>query len=227
MAETGASLAETNLIESQVKQSQAALAEAQQMLDDTTLHAPFDGVITGKYLKAGDYARRGEKVLELTDLSILEAEFPLPERYSLLVRNGAKVSIDLPAVGMTAVGQIVAVNAAIDSASRTFLTKVAVDNPDGLIKTGSFCTGRFDLPTVTDALAIPQVAVVAEEGRSYVWTSTNGRAHRVEVELGDEDGTFVQVVAGVDENTPVVISGAGILTEGAELSVRQATDSAD
>lgn len=214
IAETGASLAETNIIETQVQQAQALVAQARQGLEDTTLRAPFDGVITDRLVRVGDYARRGEEVVEIADVSTLTAEFNVPERYAPFMKAGIETDVQIPALGQTVSGGVTAVNAAIDMRTRTFLVKVTVSNDDESLKSGAFCTGSFRLPHVDAGLAIPAESVVSLEGRQFVWTVQDGVARRVEITTGERTLELIQVTSGLTEEDVVIRSGFGSLSDG-------------
>lgn len=205
--------------EAQVAQASAALAQSRQMLEDTTVEAPFPGVITGRFRKTGDYAKKGDEILEITNLSPLEAEFNVPERFASVVREGLSVDVQVESIRLKRKGNIFAVNQAIEPRTRTFLVKVEVDNSDRAIKSGAFCTGTFLLPTVRDVAAVPIEALQDLEGRSFVWVANNRKAGRVFVRVGEQDQEYVEIREGLTEGDTVVIEGAGALAEGDELEI--------
>jgi len=66
---------------------------------------------------------------------------------------------------------------------------VAVDNRDGKLQAGLFCSASFKLPLIKDQMTIPTAALSRDEGRSTVWIVENGKAHLRNVsEGGSLDG---------------------------------------
>jgi HlyD family secretion protein len=219
IAETGPTKEATEVAENKVGEKEATLAQAQQKLEDTSVKAPFNGVITGKYLNAGDYVKRGDEVLEITDLSYLEAEMQAPERYASLMKVGIPVTLRIESLLTQRKGQVIAVNDAIDMSTRTFLVKVGIDNSDHSIKAGTFFSGVFQLQPIRDAIAIPTVALRQEGGRSFVWIADSGSARQQIVVSGEQTEEYVQIRSGLSGDETVVIEGAGALSEGDPLQI--------
>lgn len=217
MAESGPTVEAIEVARSRVGEAEAAVARARQTVEDTTVEAPFDGVVTARRLKSGDFANRGEEVVKVTGLTSLEAETRVPERFAQQVTMGLAVRVVVESLGLERAGKVVAVNEAIDPATRSFLVKVAVDNADLSLKAGVFSVCEFEIPPIKDGLAIPALAVQSVEGRRYVWTEQNGRAHRVAVELGESTDGFIQVVSGLTGGETIFVEGIGALVEGDEI----------
>lgn len=219
VAESGPTEEQIEIARSRVEETEAAVAMARQNLKDTRVRAPYAGVITRRHLKVGDYVNRGEPVLDLADISYLEAETRIPERYAQQVELAIPALITIESLGIEREGAVIAVSGAIDQANRTFLVKVGIDNSDYSLKAGMFCTCDFQLPPLDGVLAVPHVAVQHREGNSFVWIESSGRVRRVDVTLGTRNNGFVQVLNGLAGDERVVVVGAGALSEDDEIEV--------
>ena len=202
-----------------VIQARVGLDTARQALEDCTVVAPYTGFVTGKYREQGEYVHRGEVVVEIMDLSTLEAEVALPERYFESVPVGVPVPIEVGSMTMPVKGEVVAVNPKIDPQTRTFQIKVRVENQEGRLKAGLFCSGLLSLPAVQGSLAVPSVAVLNDEGRSYVWVANGGMVKRRLIQVGVVAGGFVQVTDGLQTGEKVVVEGVGGLMDGSMVEV--------
>ena len=205
--------------ESQIEEAESALETAKQTLDDTEVRAPYSGIVTGRFLKTGDMADRGNSVIELSTIELLEAEMQVPERYSAVLEPGAEVDLAIDALGIERTAVVTHVNPSIDRSTRTFLVKVQVENDDGAIKAGAFAVGTFQLPAYEEAPAVPHQAVHEEEGRFYVWVAENGQAQRAFVDVGEKNDEYVQILTGVSLGQEVVVDGYGALTDGDMLNI--------
>jgi RND family efflux transporter MFP subunit len=202
-----------------VLQARVGLDTARQALEDCTVAAPYAGFVTGKFREQGEYVRRGEVIVEIMDLSSLEAEVALPERYFESVSPGAPVPIEVGSVSMQVNGEVVAVNPKIDPQTRTFLIKVRVDNQEGRLKAGLFCSGLLSLPSVQGGIAVPSAAVLNDEGRSYVWVAKAGMVKRRVIQVGATAEGFVEVTDGLETGEKVVVEGTGGLMDGSPVEV--------
>jgi RND family efflux transporter MFP subunit len=202
-----------------VLQARVRLDTARQALMDCTVGAPYRGFVTGKFHEQGEYARRGEVVVEIMDLSTLEAEVDLPERYVEMISTGSPVTVEIGSVGMQVEGEVVAVNPKVDPQTRTFLIKVRVDNPEERLKAGLFCSGLLNLPPVKDGIAVPSAAVLNDEGRFFVWVVQDERVQRRFIQPGINGGSFVQVSDGLRPGEQVVVDGYGGLMDGNPIEI--------
>lgn len=227
ISETGPTQEQIAVVQAQVAQAEAAVDQARQILQDATIRAPFDGVVTQRLKKAGDFVNRAEPVIELANIETLEAEMRVPESYASMIENGSELDVIVEAIHEVHPGAVFAVSESIDQATRTFQVKVAVDNSDRSIKTGMFCTGEFHLPNKVNVPAVPLDALVQEEGRYYVWVAENSNATRIEVEIGEEDGEYREILSGVETGDQVIVEGKGALTEGADIVLQENNDNDD
>ncbi|MFP4173945.1 MAG: efflux RND transporter periplasmic adaptor subunit, partial [Candidatus Hydrogenedentota bacterium] len=217
IAESGPTDEEIAVAETEVERGEAGLSQAQQALEDTEVRAPYDGVITGRYAKAGDYVPVGQDVVKISALDVLEAEMHIPERFAGIMETGLNVEVRVDTHDLTREGTVVAVNQAIDRQTRTFEVKVQAPNEDHAIKAGAFCVGEFNLPEQEDVLAVPREAVIEQEGEFYVWVADNGEARQAFVTRGERHEDYVHIEEGLEEGQEVVVRGFGALAEGDEL----------
>ena len=203
------------------RQAQAARDTARQLLTDCTITAPYDGVVTARFLEDGEYVKKGNKVLEIMDLTVLNAELELPERHAGEISPGLFVNLSLNSRMDPITGKVVAVNPKVEKLNRTFLVKVAVDNREGKLHAGLFCSASFKLPLKKDQMAIPNVALSRDQGHSTVWVIENGKAYSREVREGKSLNGWVWILDGLKSGDVVVTEGAGGLIEGNSVIVTQ------
>lgn len=202
-----------------LKEAEARRAMARQALEDATGYAPYDGVVTARFHQRGEYANKADRMIELMDLASLDAEMEIPEPYAGQITAGIEVDVALRSGGETVKGRVIAVNPKVDLATRTFKVKVRVENRDGSLQAGLFCTGTIRLPERTGRPAVPSEAVTRDEGRSVVWVVDGGKVRsQAVVEAGSADG-WVFLRDGFKGGEKVVTAGAGALHEGAEVRV--------
>lgn len=194
-----------------LQQSKAAMDDAQQKLDDTTIRAPYNGYVTHRYDMVGEYANVAQPAFDFTDLSVLEAEMDLPERYAGSVPVGLKAKISFLSGFAPVEGVVTRVNPSINTDTRTFEIKVQVQNPKFTLPNGLFCTGTFVLPELKNKPAIPKEAISQLHGQSIVWVIKNGRAHLQQVTAGATNGNWVMIDSGLKIGEMVATSGTTVL----------------
>jgi RND family efflux transporter MFP subunit len=202
-----------------MEQARAARDQAEQALRDCTVRAPHDGVVTARYREPGEFIARGDPVIEIMDVSLLHAELELPERYAGLIPPGSSVSLGLQHRGTGIEGEVSTVNPKIETSTRTFMVKVDVDNSDGSLQAGLFCSASFPLPPQLDQLAVRVDALVRDEGRTTVWIVEDGVVASREITEGPALDGWILVRSGLEEGDLVVVEGGGGLIEGGEVVV--------
>lgn len=202
-----------------VTEAEVRVALARQMLSDASVSAPYDGAITSRWKQKGEFVNKGDPVVEIMDLSTLEAEMEIPEPYAGRIETGTEVRVRLRDGRTGKTGRVVAVNPKVDLSTRTFRVKVEVDNGDGGLQAGLFCAGTFELPPRTGVAAVPVSSLQRDEGRSFVWVILGDKVTQRVVREAGTEGDWVYLDDGVSAGEQVVSQGAGGLYEGAAVSV--------
>jgi len=109
-------------------------------------------------------------------------------------------------------GTVDLVSPAMDESSRTVKVRVEVANPDGRLLAGMFASVKLFLPGSEEVLAIPRVALLEDEGRSFVFVHHHDDYYlRRPVDAGRSWDRWVEVQSGLDAAQTVVAEGAFLL----------------
>lgn len=115
---------------------------AEKAIEDASIIAPFDGIVSKKYLNAGEYVDKGKPVVEIVNIDTIKAHFKVPEKYIDKVKLGGKIRITLEHYpNKTFTGEIYAVNPMGDSSTHSFEIVATINNIDHAIKAGMFVKG--------------------------------------------------------------------------------------
>ena len=202
--------------------SQAANAE--DRLRNAVVRAPKAGVISKKYVQAGDRVDNGKPVYELVDTRVLQLAASVPTEWLPQLKVGRPVSLTVAQMDSTAVsGRISRINPTADPATRQIEIYVDVPNPRETLVGGLFVSGRVLTGEASGAVAVPEVAVRYEgEARTaYVYAVSGGRIARRRVVLGilDDDQSLAQVRSGVAEGDTVVVGPIEGLVDGTPVQI--------
>jgi RND family efflux transporter MFP subunit len=108
-----------------------------------------------------------------------------------------------------------------DPTTRTMRVEVDLPNRDGLLVDGMYVRATIELQPLSEHLTVPAACVVAhsEHGTGSVFVVRDGKAHRLVVTLGNDDGTSVEILSGIELRDEVVIRPGATLNDGAEVVV--------
>lgn len=211
--ERRAARAEVDRLESEVSLSRERIADA-------SIRAPFDGSISEALVDAGDYVQAGALLGTLYQTDALEIEFTLPERHSGRIRPGQRVALTVSAYPERIFDATTTfVSPSVSDDTRDFLVKARLDNPDALLKPGSFATALLTVAEHT-ALVVPEQALIAtREGYMVFLVDAAGRAERRDVTVGLRNPGVAEVTSGLALGDRVVRSGHMRVADGSPLSI--------
>jgi membrane fusion protein (multidrug efflux system) len=153
---------------SQYEQAVANLRASQARAGDREIRAPFSGTVGLTDAAPGMLVNPGAAIATLDDLSVIRVDFPVPERFVSVLRDGLPISATADAYpDRTFQGRIAKLDTRVDPATRSVTARAEFPNPDGRLKPGMLLHVTIDRATRQSA-AVPESAVVFESGDAYV-----------------------------------------------------------
>ncbi len=181
--------------------------------------APIAGVVAERSIKAGNFVQINTPIFRIVDTSRLEATLNVPERELATLKAGLPVQLQVDALpGRPFLGRVDRVAPVIDSGSGTFRVICAFES-GGLLQPGMFGRIKIDYDQRADALVVPRVALLDDEGDPAVFAVKSGKAARVPVKLGYIDGQWAEIRSGLAEGAQVVVAGKTALRDGTLVQV--------
>ena len=202
-----------------LENARAANRLANLELSYANVVAPISGVVAERKIKAGNFVQINTPIFRIVDTSKLEATLNVPEREVATLKAGLPVDLGVDALpGRQFRGTIDRVAPVIDAGSGTFRVVCAFDG-GGALAPGMFGRIRIDYDQRTDALVVPRVALLDDEGDPAVYAVRAGKAARVPLKLGYIDGQWAEVRQGLKEGEQVVTAGKVALREGSAVQI--------
>lgn len=212
--------ADVTTLKTGMETARAGLDASRVALEDHSIRAPFDGVMGLSRVTAGAYLRSGDPIATLGSVRNLEVNFQAPERYRVALRPGLDVTFSSAAhPHKQFTGKVMVFNSQVDAAGPGVAVKAMLDNDETLLRPGEFLQVSM-LFGEHAALLVPEQAIVTYGAQSFVFTITTAqRAERRAVQLGGRRDGWVEVVAGLSEAEPVIVSGHVGLGSGAPVTI--------
>lgn len=200
-----------------VSQAEAGVSTARVSTDDAIIRAPHAGVITGKFVDKGDLARPGTQLLTLETTAGFCVDVIVPETYVRFVEPGARVTVEVPALGSTPMeGKVCTLVPRVDPGSRSFIFKVNLAQ-SGRVTSGLFA--RVKIPIgVTRQIFLPNAAVYRSGQLTGVYSvDENHVLHFRLVRLGKQYGDQYEVLSGLKPGDRYVAQDIPALKDGARV----------
>lgn len=212
LEQSAATQAEFDAVQARARVAEAAVKEAQAMLGNADLAAPFDGVVTRKLADVGEMATPGRPLIDMEDPAHLRLEADIPEAIIGVVKFGAIMPVRVPNVAGDLHGTVSEIAPTADPNSRTFRVKLDLSSGAGL-RSGQFARVAVPLSETT-ALRVPASALVRRGQLHLVFVVVDKHAVMRLVKAGKRIGDEIEIASGLSSGESVVIENAASLIDG-------------
>ncbi len=211
--------------------AKANLARAETLLGFTKLAAPFAGTITRRMADPGAFvpaatsgnAAQNAALVTLADFKTVRVQVTVPEPEVPSIRNGLPVKVTLDELpGQIFEGSITRSAQALDETTRTMLTEIDLENPKNQLRPGMYAAVKIGIEKHADALLLPVDAVLFEKAGTAAFILAEGKAKKVPVKTGFNDGAFVELLDGIGPTDSVIAVGKMTLSNGQPVKPAEA-----
>lgn len=202
----------------------AARRKYTNMVENTVLVSPINGVVTARNYDPGDMTST-LPILTVEQLKPVKVLVNVNENDFAKVHKGMKAEIKLDVYGDELfTGTVALIHPTINPDTRTFTVEINIDNRDERVRPGMFARVSLSFGEATHVV-VPDRAVVkmSGSGNKYVYVYKDGKVSYNKVELGQRLDNSYEVLSGVDDGDNVVISGQSRLADGAEVELTNKT----
>jgi RND family efflux transporter MFP subunit len=213
---------------SAVKSAQANMQRLEELQAFEKIYAPFSGVITARGVDVGQLINAGAGTLmfRISAINVLRVYVNVPQIYSQTTIPGTTATLrfsEFP--GQTFPGKVVRSARAIDPSSRTLLIEIDVDNRNGKLMPGAYAEVHMNVHETVVPMIIPVSALIFRSHGLQVGTVVKGsngdQAKLVQVTIGQDDGSTVQVIDGLTADSRVIENPPDSLIDGEPVRVVQ------
>jgi multidrug efflux system membrane fusion protein len=210
--------AKVEAAEASLESARARLAAIEKELADTTIRAPFAGVLEARAAEEGDFLQPGAEVATVVDLRPLVVAVRVAQQRIGEVAEGAAAEVRF-ANGRTGRGEVRFVAATADSDTRTFRVEIAVPNPDAAVPAGLSAEVRMPVGKTRAHFVSPALLSLDEQGRLGIKTVGDDERvafHAVQRVRSEPDGLWV---TGLPKRARVITIGQGFVRAGDRVRV--------
>jgi RND family efflux transporter MFP subunit len=234
-AESDAKTLQARLVrqENDVVVAEKQLASVKQDLEDLTIRAPFDGIVTTKDSQPGEmispisagggFTRTG--IGTVVDMQSLEIEIDVNESYINRVVPGQAVEATLDAYpDLKFPCKVIAIIPTADRQKATVKVRVGFDKLDPRVLPEMAVKVAFhDTATAAPSrmIVIPRTSLKNQDGRDVVFTVKEGRAERRAVTVSSAEGDQITLAAGISAGDKVIVDSPEGLVDGVKVKERK------
>ncbi len=202
-------LIKTSGSESEIKEEELNFQIAKKNLEDTSLKAPFSGLITNISVKPDDYINSGSEVANIIDDSSYEIVVAVNDIDSLEIKVGQEVIIILDAFpGREFSGKVKEIHNYTQNVNGvvTLPVTVKLDETDKQFKPGFSALVEIIIGRAEGELLVPISAIFDRKGQQIVVKVVNNKPVFTPVKVGFSDGFYTAIEEGLDEGEEIMIN---------------------
>lgn len=189
-------------------------------LKKSLISAPLKGTVKTRHVKVGEFVRKGDKLVEILDLSGVIVKINIPEQEILDIKIGQEIEVALYILGdTTLLGKVKNIGLEADSGNRTFPIEIFVKNDSRKLRPGMLARATFTKIIDQNQIVIPRHTIIEKEIGRVVYVFENGKVFQRDVKVGLTQQDQVQIVNGLKIGEFIVVEGLTKLTDGEDVNV--------
>ncbi len=206
-----AQAAALNVAQANLQVQKAAVSRLEELTSFERVTAPFDGVITARNIDVGDLVTAdnagGTPMFSMDRTAVLRIQVYVPQDSVFAIEDGFEAGITVPELpGRVFKGKIARNASSLQAGTRTLLTEVDVDNADGQLRAGIYCSVHFNIPRLEPTIIVPSQAVIFDAKGLSAAVYENGTAQLRHLDLLRDDGAQVEVRAGLNPGDRIILN---------------------
>ena len=180
------------------------------------VRASQNGTVLEGHVNSGEFVESGKELFVLSDLSEVWVWANLKESDALTLNpSGSKIPAEVSAQGTGGKkyqGTLDVISGMMHEQTRTVRARITISNSEGLLRPGMFVNVKLLLPGGENVVTVPKVAVLADEGRTFVFVHKEGDYWiRRPVTLGETFGDQVIIRNGLTSGQKIIADGSFLL----------------
>lgn len=179
-----------------------------------------EGVLTSFDVRPGMTLMPAQTLAQISGTETMWLDIAVPEAQATDLKRDEPVEVTLSALpGTRLSARIQSVLPTLQMNSRSLTVRLELINHEGKLRAGMSAEARLQLGGEQHVITVPTEAIIRTGRRNFVMLADAGnRFAPTEVTLGIEIGDRTEIIAGVVEGQPVVVSGQFLLDSEANIA---------
>lgn len=202
----------------------AQMKSYQKQLADCTVTSPISGTVLERNATVGSVLGSSTPFV-IVNLDTVKVDVNVAEDIINKIKVGDTVKIKVASYSDKEFGGKISTIAPGANSDGTYPVEIDIPNSDGLLKSGMFAEVTFAKESSSDSIVIDRDAILTTTNGNYVFIVKDGKAKKVDVKTGIDNGDEIQILTGLSEGDEVVYNGNSYLNDGDSVNVVKDTTS--
>jgi membrane fusion protein, multidrug efflux system len=213
-------LNQTRNLVREIERTRAVVDLQRKKLRDTTIMAPEAGFVKDRLVNVGQYVRPNTPVFTLVKIDPIRMRIEAPERMAPWVKTGQFADVSLEAFpDRTFRGRIWRISPTVEQSKRTFIVEALIENPNALLKPGSYAKARVHTDKQDMIKLVPTLSINYVFGSNKVYIVKGDVIEARDVKIGDRFGNDTEIVEGIQNGERVATTQVTRLDTGVKVQV--------
>lgn len=191
-----------------IRATEAQIKQLKKQIANTTITAPFAGVVTSKLIEQGSVVQVGTPIAEVTDISFLKLVVEVPEKAIYQFREGEAIRVRTDVYPQARFSGKITMISAEGDAAHNYPIQIKVQNSENNpLRAGMYGTIANTHTSKGAVLAIPRQAITGSAKQPQVYVVDNGKAVLRDVTIGATTNAYYEITKGLEAGDQVVTSG--------------------
>lgn len=191
-----------------IRSTQAQIKQLQKRIANTTVAAPFSGIVTEKMVEKGSVISTGSPIVKITDISSLKLVVEIPEKSINQFRVGQSLPIQTEVYPDARFNGRITMIAAQGDAAHNYPVEITVPNSGkNMLRAGMYGSIANTNKLKASTLAVPRQAILGSSKQPQIYVVENGKAVLKSVEIGATTNEYYEITKGLNVGDQVVTSG--------------------
>jgi HlyD family secretion protein len=224
LSKAGPTKEQVNVAKARIEAAKAEVARGQEKLSKTSIRAPYDGVVSNRYVDLGSRitATPVVDIMQIIDPRALLAQVSVPAQYQGMIKLDSVAMVSAEGVPEAVPGVVDLINSIVDPETRTFRVRITLDNRKDIFKAGGFVNVDVPIVSASGVLVVPQAAITLSNGTPTVFVCKDGRVHSRAVRPGMRNRSYVEIVSGLTAGEQIVADKTSLLADGLRVRAKPA-----
>ena len=219
---TGVQSATADAARQAVKAAQAQANTLRTQIGQTSLYAPFDGVVTARLMDPGGMVTPASQVLRVDKLDTAWVNVNVPDEDLAFVRAGTPITFTASQLGdQKFSGKVYTVNAVPTQGTLSYQARIRQPNPGDVLRGGMLITATIQKERHDNAIVVPRSAVAqTDQGSNVFVVGPDNKAAIVPVTVGIQTDTLSEVISSkIQPGTQVITTRPDALQDGSVVAI--------
>lgn len=191
-----------------LESSKGKVEQYQATLEQTFVHAPFDGRLGVSQVSLGQHVAVGDDIVSLQSLAPIYVDFTVPEADASKIAVGQIVNIRSDVYPKEIFsGTVCVIDPLINKNTRSLTVRAVIANKEEKLLPGAFADVTVFTSAQKQVIKIPQTAIVRDPKETYVYKVQDGRAIKTVIATGEQDANDIVVASGLVVGDVVIVKG--------------------